>query len=126
MRFEQAVTFLSTEDLQATAAFYEEKLGLELALDQGTCRIYRVSADGYVGFCGREAGASPDGVIFTLVCEDVDGVYAELRARGVSFEDAPKYNPDYDIYHCFLRDPNGYLLEVQRFEDPRWPRGESG
>jgi len=25
------------------------------------------------------------------------------------------------IYHCFLRDPNGYLLEIQRFLDPAWP-----
>jgi len=23
-------------------------------------------------------------------------------------------------FYCFLRDPNGYLIEIQRFEDPRW------
>jgi hypothetical protein len=27
-----------------------------------------------------------------------------------------------NIYHCFLRDPNGYLIEIQRFLDPAWPR----
>ena len=42
---DQQVTFLLTEDLAATAHFYEEVLQLPLVLDQGSCRIYRVSGD---------------------------------------------------------------------------------
>jgi len=38
--------------------------------------------------------------------------------RGVVFDSPPALNPKYNIYHCFLRDPNGYLLEIQRFEQP--------
>ncbi len=121
--FDQQVTFLYTRDLGATARFYEQVLGLDLVLDQGTCRIYRISADGFLGFCQRaEAPDRPAGVIVTLVTEDVDGWHARLAARGVSFEKAPAFNPDYNIYHCFLRDPNGYLLEIQSFRDPAWPR----
>lgn len=121
--FDQQVTFLYTRDLGATARFYEQMLGLGLVLDQGTCRIYRISTDGFLGFCQRvEALEHPAGVIVTLVTEDVDGWHARLAARGVSFEKAPAFNPDYNIYHCFLRDPNGYLLEIQSFRDPAWPR----
>ena len=121
--FDQQVTFLYTLDLATTARFYEQVLGLSLVLDQGTCRIYRVSADGFLGFCQRaEAPERPAGIIVTLVTEDVDGWYARLSARGVAFEKAPALNPDYNIYHCFLRDPNGYLLEIQSFRDPAWPR----
>lgn len=121
--FDQQVTFLYTRDLDATARFYEQVLGLDLVLDQGTCRIYRISADGFLGFCQRaEAPERPSGVIVTLVSEDVDGWHARLAARGVIFEKAPAFNPDYNIYHCFLRDPNGYLLEIQSFRDPAWPR----
>jgi len=121
--FDQQVTFLYTRDLGATARFYEQMLGLGLVLDQGTCRIYRISTDGFLGFCQRaEAPERPVGVIVTLVTEDVDGWHARLAARGVSFEKAPAFNPDYNIYHCFLRDPNGYLLEIQSFRDPAWPR----
>ena len=50
----------------------------------------------------------------------MDGWHRRLAARGVRFEKAPALNPEYRIYHCFLRAPNGYLLEIQRFEDPRW------
>ena len=121
--FDQQVTFLYTRDLDATARFYEETMGLPLVLDQGTCRIYRVSADGFLGFCQRaEASEQPAGIIVTLVTEDVDGWHARLRTRGVAFEKAPALNPAYNIYHCFLRDPNGYLLEIQSFRDAAWPR----
>jgi catechol 2,3-dioxygenase-like lactoylglutathione lyase family enzyme len=28
----------------------------------------------------------------------------------------PAHNPRYGIYHCFLHDPNGYLVEIQSFQ----------
>lgn len=115
---EQFITFLYTADLVRAAHFYETVLGLELARDQRTCRIYRVSADGYLGICQRED--VPDdkrGLIVTLVTPDVDGWYALLVERGVHFEKAPAINPQYNIYHCFLRDPDGHLIEIQRFLD---------
>ena len=114
---DQQITFLVTQDLEATALFYEQVLGLELTLDQGDCRIYRVSQDGYVGFCRRAAAPQePQGLILTIVTDHVDSWYAMLQQKGVVFEKPPAYNPKYKIYHCFLRDPNGYLLEIQRFE----------
>ena len=64
---DQQITFFYTRDLEATAHFYEEVLGLPPAL-----------------------------------------------------------NPEYGIYHCFLRDPNGYLVEIQRFLDPSWAGAEAG
>jgi len=127
---DQQVTFLATRDLAATAAFYERVLGLPLILDQGPCRIYRVAAEAYVGFCQSAAAPERPGntVTLTLVSDDVDGWAERLRGLGVPLEKEPQLNPRFAIYHCFLRDPNGYLIEVQRFEDPRWPspRGPGG
>lgn len=123
--FTQQVTFLYTRDLPATTRFYEELLGLPLVLNQGGCRIYRVAADAFVGFCASEAAAAPPAerrtVIVTLVSDAVDEWYRWLSARGVVFEKTPALNEQFNIYHCFLRDPNGYLLEIQRFLDPAWP-----
>jgi catechol 2,3-dioxygenase-like lactoylglutathione lyase family enzyme len=114
------IVFLATQDLQMTAAFYEKTIGLTLALDQGKCRIYRVADKAFLGFCTKDEIPGRDGVIVTLVTRDVDEWYQQLQALGVKFEKEPTYNPEYQIYHCFLRDPNGYLVEIQRFEDPRW------
>jgi catechol 2,3-dioxygenase-like lactoylglutathione lyase family enzyme len=92
---EKQITFLYTNDLTTSAQFYEDKLGLELWLDQGSCRIYSV--------------------IFTLVTQQVDEWYEYLKKLGVEFEKPPTFNEKYKIYHCFLHDPNGYLIEIQRF-----------
>lgn len=122
LAFDQQVTFLYTKDLEQTAAFYEQILCLPLALDQGACRIYRVAADAFLGFCTKhKAEPNPQDVIITLVSQDVDGWYERLRSKGVTFQKPPAYNAQYNIYHCFLRDPNGYLLEIQRFHAAAWP-----
>ena len=123
--FDQQVTFLYTADLRATADFYEHTLGLPLVLDQGGCRIYGVAGNAFVGFCRHSSAGERDdtsGVVLTLVTDEVDRWYERLREQGVVFEKPPALNPTYNIYHCFLRDPNGYLIEIQRFLDPDWPR----
>jgi len=115
---ESQITFLYTVDLKETARFYEDVLGLQLWRDQTTCRIYTLTEDALVGFCqGDDVGDEHPDVIFTIVTPDVDGWYQHLRAQGVAFEKEPALNSKYQIYHCFLRDPNGYLIEIQRFLD---------
>ena len=124
-RIDQQITFIYTTDLVTSAHFYEEVMGFNLWLDQGSCRIYPVSSDGYIGICQRSSssyGTIPDNpptnVILTIVTQQVDEWYDYLSARGIGFEKAPEHNPQYNIYHCFLRDPSGYLIEIQRFEFP--------
>ncbi len=114
----QFITFLHTGDLEATTRFYAGTLGLPLVRDQGVCRIFRAAPSAYLGFCTHLEAPRPEGVILTLVTKVVDGWYAGLRARGVEFVKPPAHNPRYQIYHCFLKDPNGYLLEIQRFDQP--------
>ena len=118
----QQITFLYTQDLATSARFYKDKLGLELWLDQETCRIYCVSGSAYVGLCQAERLSTlptdkQSSVIFTLVTQQVDEWYEYLSERGVEFDKPPTKNEKYKIYHCFLRDPNGYLIEIQRFGD---------
>jgi hypothetical protein len=40
------------------------------------------------------------------VGQDVDGWYVYLRQKEVAFEKPPQHNRRFNIYHCFLRDPN--------------------
>ncbi|MBS1249427.1 MAG: hypothetical protein MAG431_01007 [Chloroflexi bacterium] len=113
----EQITFLYTTDLDKSARFYEEVMGFPLKLDQGGCRIYTVTENAYLGVCQRP-NAQPPGervVIFTFVTPEVDSWYEHLIEQGVEIETPPAENPEYGIYHFFLRDPNGYLLEVQRF-----------
>ncbi|MBN1994622.1 MAG: VOC family protein [Anaerolineae bacterium] len=122
---DQQVIFLYTPNLAQTDHFYQKILGLPLVLDQGNCRIYRVSRDGFVGFCQHlTAPEKLEGIIFTLVTTEMDEWHRYLREKGVEFEKPPTLNPKFNIYHAFLRDPNGYLIEIQQFFDPAWPAPE--
>ena len=115
----QQITFLDTRDLARTADFYERILGLRLARDQGTCRIYHLTGSAYLGFCERpETPPAPPQIVLTLVTEEVDTWCTHLRRHGGEFVKEPADNPPYRIYNAFVRDPNGYLLEIQRFWEP--------
>jgi catechol 2,3-dioxygenase-like lactoylglutathione lyase family enzyme len=120
MNADAQITFLPSSDLERSRVFYERILGLELVTDQGTCHIYRVTGEAFVGVCVREAVSRTDGVIVTLVTSDVDGWCGQIIAAGGSIESGPDHSERYGIYHAFLRDPDGNLLEVQRFDDPDW------
>jgi catechol 2,3-dioxygenase-like lactoylglutathione lyase family enzyme len=122
--FDQQVTFIYTRDLEKSAVFYGGTLGLPLILDQGACRIYQVSRDGFVGVCRcrDDRPSSPDGIIITLVSDDVDGWHERLRQQGVEFDTPPAENAKFNIYHCFLTDPDGHQIEIQQFRDPSWPK----
>lgn len=121
---DEQITFLYVEDLERSSAFYQEILGLTLVLEQAHCRIYRTGKTAYLGVCQSKDRVSKDdhdGVIFTLVVKDVRGWYEHLLDQGWTVPEEPKYNETYLITHFFFRDPDGHLIEIQRFEDPRWP-----
>jgi catechol 2,3-dioxygenase-like lactoylglutathione lyase family enzyme len=118
----QQIVFLYVRDLQASAAFYAGVLGLALARDQGACHIYRTAPNAYIGLCQRtEVTPQSDSLIVTLVTDDVDGWYARAVAAGAQVESPPVHSDVYHITHCFLRDPDGYRVEIQRFDEPLDP-----
>lgn len=123
--FETVLGFYPVRDLSATRDFYERDLGLRVARDQGVCLIF-AAGGGYVGFCqrepaeGREAPLSElgDGPIITFVTPDVEGWYQRVRRLGVETDAPPRRNERFAIVHFFARDPDGYRVEIQRFEQP--------
>ena len=116
------ITFLPSSDLGRSRAFYEGTLGFELVVDQGSCHIFRAAPAAFVGTCHRDQVVAADGVIFTVVVDDVDGWCERIapdRGDG-GIERGPEHSEQYGIYHAFLRDPDGNVIEIQRFDDPDW------
>ena len=107
-------------------SFWEDVVGLPLILDQGTCRIYRISPDGYLGFCEKEGvSTAKDGVIITLVTEKVDEVIVKLRARGLSLEKSLRLTrPSIFTMHFFVT----RMVCSSKCSDskiPQWPKPHS-
>lgn len=120
--FDWLITFCYTGDLEATHDFYHLLLGFPMVLDQGRCRIYRVSRGACIGFCLGEKPGPKEAAMITLVTDDVDIWFEKVRAAGHTVVKPPALNGEFGIYHCFVKDPSGYTVEIQRFEDPRWKR----
>ena len=131
--FPQMVTFLYADPPEPCWRFYGAALGLPLVLDQSGCRIYRVAGEAFLGVCRARPHDAPDptardrrrGAILTLVVRDAAAVAAwaaTLEARGVAHAAPPVYSAAYDIDHFYVRDPAGYLVEIQAFRSPAWPQ----
>lgn len=78
-------TRLPVQDMQRARAFYAEKLGLEPVEERPGGLLYRCASGEFALF--ESAGASPG--TFTQMgwsVDDVDATVAELRSRGVVFE----------------------------------------
>lgn len=124
MSIDQQITFIYTKDLPRAARFYETVLGfVPVLIQKGGCRIYKTAGEGgFLGICRERPGriSHPEGTILCWVTQDVDGWNARLRDAGVPTEGPPAYSEAFGVYHLFFRDPDGHLLEIQRFDDPDW------
>jgi catechol 2,3-dioxygenase-like lactoylglutathione lyase family enzyme len=82
----RVATRLPTQDLDRARRFYAEKLGLEPADERPGGLLYRVANGEFALY--TSAGTAP-GTFTQLAFEvdDLDAVVAELKLRGVVFED---------------------------------------
>jgi catechol 2,3-dioxygenase-like lactoylglutathione lyase family enzyme len=115
MQINKQITFLPTKDLQSTTHFYIDIINLQLILDQGDCVIFRTCENAYIGFCEREYSNLDGKIILTFIVEDVDEVYKNMISHVDIVMSPPTINQKYQIYHFFVTDPNGYLVEIQKF-----------
>ena len=113
----QQITWVYTNDLPASTHFYEDILTLELAVDEGTARVYRISPTSFVGICQAwgDRQVLPAGTCLTFVTNQVDAWYDYLVAKNVTMEGEPHELPQFGIYACFARDPSGYRVEFQQY-----------
>ena len=93
----RVATRIPATDLERARSFYADKLGLEPSEERPGGLLYRCGEGEFVLF--ESAGAaSGDHTQMAWAVEDIDATVAELRARGVAFE-------EYDI--AGLRTVNG-------------------
>jgi catechol 2,3-dioxygenase-like lactoylglutathione lyase family enzyme len=79
-------TRLPAQDLERARAFYAEKLGLEPAEERPGGLLYRCARGEFAPF---QTDGVPSGAHTQMAwqVDDIEAVVAQLRARGVMFED---------------------------------------
>ncbi|MDG9711674.1 VOC family protein [Streptomyces sp. DH10] len=111
----RVATRLPAQDLDRARRFYSGKLGLEPADERPGGLLYRCGGAEFVLF--RSTGASP-GTFTQMALEvgDIDAAVAELKRRGVVFEevDVPGFRTE------------GGIAEIEGNYPSKGARGERG
>lgn len=114
---ELAITFLYYRDLPRAMRFYEDVLGLPLAIDQGWCKIYRLCPGAHVGLVDEARGmhrwAAEKPVQVCLRVPDVDA-WRDWIARAEPALLSEMFKNDALGIRAFVfEDPEGYQIEIQ-------------
>ena len=119
--FQSQMTLLYYRNTEKAYHFYEEILGLKLKIDQGYGRIYEVSANAFLGVMDEKRGFLQSGhgksVMISLITDEVDPWYETLQKKGVKLLSEPLTKEDIGIRSFLFEDPEGYILEIQKFLD---------
>ena len=112
-----AITFLYYRDLATAMRFYEDVLGLPLAIDQGWCKIYRIAEGAHVGLVDETRGMNnwqPEKCVQLCIrVPDVDAWYAYAQEEALDGLSELFVNDALGIRAFVFNDPEGYQIEIQ-------------
>ena len=111
----KVATRLPAQDLDRARAWYASKLGLEPSDERPGGILYRMG-DGEFALFGSAGGSSGDHTQMGFEVDDIEATVAELRARGVVFE-------EYDLPG--LRTVGG-IADIEGNYPSKGARGERG
>lgn len=112
--------FYYYRDVDAAWEFYTRVLGLETVADYGFAKILRVAGSSYLTLVdqahGMHTADEPKSVTLALVTEEVEAWWAYLSGRGVPMRAELGAVDTARAHNGFVAmDPEGYLLEFERF-----------
>lgn len=107
---------LTVRDVERSAAFYRDALGLRFLFAPAPTLAFLQIGSVRLMLSAPEGELAPGGSsVLYLRVADIDAEYAALSGRGVTFIDAPHlvaHMPDHELWMCFFRDPDEHLLAL--------------
>jgi catechol 2,3-dioxygenase-like lactoylglutathione lyase family enzyme len=128
--------FIVSDDVERSRRFYTEVLGGTEVFGPVPVNIALANTFIVINSGGGptddkptvtlETPRDPDRVssFLNIRVTDIQAAYTEWSARGARFLTPPKQHA-YEI-RCYIRDPDGYIIEVGQTTDPQgdwWPAG---
>jgi catechol 2,3-dioxygenase-like lactoylglutathione lyase family enzyme len=121
--------FIVSDDVERSRRFYTDVLGGKLERSGEPTNVALGNSWIVINGGGGPTDDKPTVILETppepdrvssflnIRVKDIEAVYAEWSARGAEFLTPPKQHP-YEI-RCYIRDPDGHLIEVGQTTDPQ-------
>ena len=111
---------IAVSDLGAARSFYENDLGLQLAMDMGEAVVYSSGGSQVMVYRSDFAGTNKATVATWSAGDDFDRIVDDLHGKGVPFEqyDLPGTSRDGDVHilgdmrGVWVTDPDGNILSI--------------
>jgi len=105
---------ITVHDVERAAAFYRDTLGMPVLFQMPNMAFF--NCGGIRLMLGLPEGTQEtfSSIIYYKVA-DIQATAAELKGRGVTFEQEPHFlarMPDHDLWMAFFRDPDKNLLAL--------------
>jgi predicted enzyme related to lactoylglutathione lyase len=122
LKINAAITFFYYKNVERANDFYGKIMGFDLYIDQGWSKIYKISENAFLGVVDERKGAQRANEIkpveLTLVVDDPDAWYTYLCTQDVEIINEPHTLEELSLRMFLLHDPEGYLIEIQKFLNP--------
>jgi len=114
--------FLYYRDVDAATEFYRNVLGFRVAADYGFAKIMQVAPKSFVTLVdetkGMHASSEPKTTTIALVTDNLDGWWNYIQTQNVALRSTEFNLVKGSSHDSFVAiDPEGYLLEFERFND---------
>jgi hypothetical protein len=111
LHFYGGISWLYYKDMLAAQQFYEENIGLELTVDQGWAKMYRINDGNYLGLVDERRGmhqfAPEKSVNLKFVLDNPEGWKTYMESNNPM----PVTSDSLALPRPFALDPAGYFLE---------------
>jgi predicted enzyme related to lactoylglutathione lyase len=125
MQYQEAkgvITFFYYKDLEIAADFYEKIMGFRLVQDQKWAKIFKIQENAYMGCVDGNIGyhkhSDTKPVMLTIIVDDPDSWYEHFKENGVKTINEPHDDKELNLRIFLLEDPEGYVIEIQKFYEP--------
>ena len=115
-----SAAIVAVKDISRARDFYQSKLGLELTQGDDNVLSFKTGKSTLVVYVSDFAGTNKANAVVWGVGEQIDGIVADLAAKGITFEHYPDMGLDYkdgihssgDFKAVWLKDPDGNILHL--------------
>jgi hypothetical protein len=116
MKYTSAITFLYYDDFSYGVNFIEDVLQLDLVMDQGFARVYRVNQKAFLGIVQkRDHDVVSGSTLFSLTTRNVESEYHRVRQLEVNNLTDIKHFESIPLKSFFFDDSEGHKFEIQQF-----------